>query len=432
MSGKPDKAKLMIDGHKDETIYRYKGEINGSMMKIRNLENCTVIVYDWTKGMFIDNLKNCKVFLGPSNGSVFIRTSYDCEFHLLTTQLRFRQCDRIQLFSYSTSDPVVEDCTEHVFAPYNVKYEGLAEMFVAAGFEERSNKFKNIYDFTDSKELSSYHWKLKEEGDIEVIDLSNGKGEFPFEDYTSYTASLGYNLVEEEQLEQLDADHGDFFNNEQPTDDAISKIINEDSRVLKKTSNVKDKEETPIVYDISSSRTEAVNDDARVLKKVDNIRDEVVFSNDEEPVVEEDSRELRKVDNITDEVVFINEEEPVIEEDIRVLKKVVNVKEDNVFEESFADFSRENKTDINKEESTVKDLDIDWNNNAGIIEGVEGNDVHNSKMQELFRNLAEKQRREIDDKEKRRREAYDWREVFKRSEIKQETKGREREEKERK
>jgi hypothetical protein len=55
MTDKPkiDRAKYMMQDKKNETLTRYAPEINGFNFKIRNLDNCTVYLLDWTKGVII-------------------------------------------------------------------------------------------------------------------------------------------------------------------------------------------------------------------------------------------------------------------------------------------------------------------------------------------------------------------------------------------
>jgi hypothetical protein len=48
---KIDRTKYIIQDKKSETIVRVTGEIDGFNFKLRNLDNCTVYLLDWTKGV---------------------------------------------------------------------------------------------------------------------------------------------------------------------------------------------------------------------------------------------------------------------------------------------------------------------------------------------------------------------------------------------
>jgi len=48
---KIDRTKYIIQDKKGETIIKRKGDIDGHNFKLRNLDNCTVYLMDWTKGV---------------------------------------------------------------------------------------------------------------------------------------------------------------------------------------------------------------------------------------------------------------------------------------------------------------------------------------------------------------------------------------------
>ena len=53
---KIDRTKYIIQDKKSETIIKATGEIDGFNFKLRNLDNCTVYLLDWTKGVKLLNL----------------------------------------------------------------------------------------------------------------------------------------------------------------------------------------------------------------------------------------------------------------------------------------------------------------------------------------------------------------------------------------
>jgi hypothetical protein len=55
MMDKPkiDRTKYIIQDKKNETFVKRKADIEGFNFKLRNLENCTIFLLDWTKGVRI-------------------------------------------------------------------------------------------------------------------------------------------------------------------------------------------------------------------------------------------------------------------------------------------------------------------------------------------------------------------------------------------
>lgn len=89
--------------------------------------------------MFIDDCIDCKIILGPCDGSLFIRTSKNCEISTTCKQLRFRDCHDIKVYTYCPSDPVVESSSNILFSPYNALFPHLKELFIKAKFNPSKN-----------------------------------------------------------------------------------------------------------------------------------------------------------------------------------------------------------------------------------------------------------------------------------------------------
>ena len=148
------KEKFSIHDKENETIYRHYGDLNGADFKIFKNKNCEIYILDWSKGMFIDDCENCTIICGPIDGSIFIRKSKNCKVSLIARQVRFRESENIDIFTYCPSDPVVESCFNIFFAPFNAFFPHLEELFKNAGFNcEEKNHIDSIYDFTPNEEL---------------------------------------------------------------------------------------------------------------------------------------------------------------------------------------------------------------------------------------------------------------------------------------
>ena len=148
------REKFSIHDKENETIYRHYDDLNGADFKLLKNKNCEIYILDWSKGMFIDECENCTIVCGPIDGSIFIRKSKNCKVSLIARQVRFRDSENIEIFTYCPSDPVVENCFNIFFAPFNAFFPRLEELFKKAGFNsEESNHIDSIYDFTPNEVL---------------------------------------------------------------------------------------------------------------------------------------------------------------------------------------------------------------------------------------------------------------------------------------
>ena len=148
------REKYSIHDKENETIYRHYGDLNGADFKIFKNKNCEIYILDWSKGMFVDDCENCTIICGPIDGSIFIRKSKNCKISLIARQVRFRESENIDIYTYCPSDPVVESCFNIFFAPFNAFFPHLTELFQKGGFNpEDKNHIDTPYDFTPSEVL---------------------------------------------------------------------------------------------------------------------------------------------------------------------------------------------------------------------------------------------------------------------------------------
>ena len=113
-----------------------------------------IYILDWSKGMYIDECENCTIVVGPIDGSIFIRKCKNCKVSIIARQVRFRDSENIEIFTYCPSDPVVESSFNIFFAPFNAFFPHLSELFEKGGFNSsEKNHIDSVYDFTPSEVL---------------------------------------------------------------------------------------------------------------------------------------------------------------------------------------------------------------------------------------------------------------------------------------
>ena len=182
-----NRLKYIIQDKDGETVYKHYGDLNGTDFKIRKNKNSTIYILDYSNGMFVDDCEDCKIITGPITGSIFIRTCKNCTICTIATQVRFRDCENLKVFTYVKTDPAVENSFNIFFAPYNVFFPHLRELFQTAKFDKNEpNHIGTPYDFTVDAVLGggAPHYGLlpKEEFYIEEIN----EGGLPEEMYEGY------------------------------------------------------------------------------------------------------------------------------------------------------------------------------------------------------------------------------------------------------
>ena len=177
---KIDRSKYIIEKQNDTTIYKHFGEVDGFNFKIRRNTNTTIYILDHCSGMFVDDCENCKIITGPINGSIFIRTSKNCTISTIARQVRFRDCENLKVFTYCPTDPAVESSFNIFFAPYNVFFPHLKELFITAKFDKAEpNHIKTPHDFTVDKVMGdgAPHFGLLDKEQIVIEEVKDGDAE---------------------------------------------------------------------------------------------------------------------------------------------------------------------------------------------------------------------------------------------------------------
>ena len=199
------REKYSIHDKENETIYRHYGDLNGADFKLLKNKNCEIYILDWSKGMFIDECENCTIVSGPVDGSIFIRKCKNCKVSTIARQVRFRESENIEIFTYCPSDPVVETCFNIFFAPFNAFFPHLEELFLKAGFKpEDKNHIDTPYDFTPSDVLGGGlpHYSQLPESNFVIKIVRDG--ESPLEEmFKGYSEKEPFLINKADELPKL-------------------------------------------------------------------------------------------------------------------------------------------------------------------------------------------------------------------------------------
>ena len=199
------REKYSLHDKENETIYRHYGDLNGADFKLLKNKNCEIYILDWSKGMFIDECENCTIVSGPVDGSIFIRKCKNCKVSTIARQVRFRESENIDIFTYCPSDPVVETCFNIFFAPFNAFFPHLEELFLKAGFKpEDKNHIDTPYDFTPSEVLGGGlpHYSQLPESNFVIKIVRDG--ESPLEEmFKGYSEKEPFLINKADELPKL-------------------------------------------------------------------------------------------------------------------------------------------------------------------------------------------------------------------------------------
>lgn len=164
-----DPADYEANNLKDTTWVRVPGQINDQRINISNCINCTFVLLDQCDSVQIDDCEGCKFYIGPTAGSVFIRTSKNCTFVAACGQLRTRDLHDSKLALFCHSRPVIESSKNIGIGcyPSYLGYHQLLYHMCKASMSQFTNLYYFVHDFTPSKKSSETNFYIIPQSDIE-------------------------------------------------------------------------------------------------------------------------------------------------------------------------------------------------------------------------------------------------------------------------
>ena len=154
---RPNPADFRFEKRSEETLIREPGQISPYDFSIDTLDKCVVYLLDKIAQVTVDRVTNSRLHFGPTDGSIFLRDCENCVVTASCAQFRLKNCKRLYIFLYCSSDPAIEYSSELVFGPYNFAYPLQDTHFAQAKFSPANDKWSQVFDFNKNEEE---HWRL--------------------------------------------------------------------------------------------------------------------------------------------------------------------------------------------------------------------------------------------------------------------------------
>jgi hypothetical protein len=151
--------------NKHNELIRFEGsELNGKDVAIENLNQCEIFLKGIPSSLQIKNLHACILIVGPCSRSILIDQCQQCEFALACQQLRIHTSNECDFYVHITAQPIIEDCHNLRFAPYNVEYKLKDEHIKQSGLLWIKDHWNDVRDFNHMiVGIPSPNWQIIEE-----------------------------------------------------------------------------------------------------------------------------------------------------------------------------------------------------------------------------------------------------------------------------
>ncbi|KAJ0412302.1 hypothetical protein ATCC90586_009492 [Pythium insidiosum] len=134
--------------HTPSFLAKLPGSINGQQFLIENCSDCDIFLLDHCTAVQIDDCINCRIVVGPCESSLFLRNCKQCTIVCAVQQFRTRDCEDVDVYLYSSTEPIIETSTRMRFACYPLTYFSLQHQFEQAKFSVWNNRWSEVYNFS--------------------------------------------------------------------------------------------------------------------------------------------------------------------------------------------------------------------------------------------------------------------------------------------
>lgn len=131
---------------KGESVLKRPGSVNGESFVIKNLEDCSVYLLDYTSEVEVSNCVNCSIFIGPVDGPAIFDNCTGCKVAVASQQFQAKGCSGCKFGLYCATQPSLTGCSTIEIGSWVGAYPGLAAHFAAANLDPKANNWNKVYD----------------------------------------------------------------------------------------------------------------------------------------------------------------------------------------------------------------------------------------------------------------------------------------------
>lgn len=155
---------INLSNQQNQLIRLEDSDLNGKDVAIENLTHCEIFLKGIPSSLQIKNLHACILIVGPCSRSILIDQCSQCEFALACQQLRIHTSHECDFYVHITAQPIIEDCQQLRFAPYNVEYQRKNEHIEQSGLVWTRDYWNDVRDFNHLiVGIPSPNWQIIEE-----------------------------------------------------------------------------------------------------------------------------------------------------------------------------------------------------------------------------------------------------------------------------
>nr|CCA17775.1 tubulinspecific chaperone C putative [Albugo laibachii Nc14] len=130
-------------------------------LNLTRLKNCTICITVETSAIRAHDLDNCRLLIGPVYGSIWLHQCHKSTFVIACRQLRVHWSVGCTFLVRLSSHPIIENCTQMIFRPYNLHYDGLKEALHRISLEKENGFWAKVNDFNWHRSQQSPNWSLQ-------------------------------------------------------------------------------------------------------------------------------------------------------------------------------------------------------------------------------------------------------------------------------
>ena len=123
-----------------------------------DISNCFVSVPYFCSTVYLKQISNCVIFIGPVQSSVLIHSLVNCVICVFSRQLRIHECNNCHFYYYTSTDPIIEGCSNLRFGKLQVSDPKFQKEIQVCGIQSKTSSI-HVNDFDHLiLNVPSPHW----------------------------------------------------------------------------------------------------------------------------------------------------------------------------------------------------------------------------------------------------------------------------------
>lgn len=128
--------------------------------KLKDLNNCEIIIHAIYKTLYLENIKSCRIYSGVVENSVFGKNIVDSTIDCIAQQIRIHEAKDTNFNVFVISNMIIEDSKGLKIREWKPNDSEIGKLFNQCLFKGKINNWADVKDFNWIKVIQSPNFEI--------------------------------------------------------------------------------------------------------------------------------------------------------------------------------------------------------------------------------------------------------------------------------